>query len=117
MTQQGGVWSTRFSHRVGPKLRTEFEDARLLDKNQVGSVKQAVEALNRGSICCADGYCTVYSQSRSLYFFLWRDDQEDYVCATFRVQTADHARRHPAATGPETILCLMDGATPRASPW
>jgi hypothetical protein len=52
---------------------------RLLDASQTTSVTDAVDQLNRGSICCPEGCCVVCSESLNAYYLLFQSHRHRLI--------------------------------------
>merc|ERR1719456_1372257 len=79
--QYAGQWSVECTKALGGE-GTEylFEGlAPLLPRDEFYSVASTVDALNAGAAPLTDGYCVVFSNSKQLYFLLYRSDMERFA--------------------------------------
>lgn len=97
--EKGGNWSSCMSHDLGSSVAERFADLDFLDWTRATGVRQAVQRLNTGEVQSSQGICLVFSQTRGVYYLLWREDKEAHVWEAYRV------KRHGA-----------DSATPTSSP-
>lgn len=73
-----GGWSTEQAYALGQSGEEHYFEgkAMLLDLATWSSVSVAIEALNGGILVMEVGYCVIFSNSKQMYYLLWRQDKE-----------------------------------------
>jgi len=78
VTAGAGGWSTDYAYAMGQRGEEHWFEGKafLLDLATWTSVAAAIDALNAGTLVVEAGYCIIFSNSRQLYYLLWRQDKE-----------------------------------------
>lgn len=72
-------WHADWSIRIAPQLDglSFAKPVKVLEKDIIFSVNQAVDGLNRGLIQCQEDLCAAYSASSCCWFLLFKSGRED----------------------------------------
>mmetsp|Transcript_123577 Transcript_123577/g.242459 ORF Transcript_123577/g.242459 Transcript_123577/m.242459 type:complete len:258 (+) Transcript_123577:96-869(+) len=86
------TWSLENTFGLGPAGSERLFEGkvRLLDRSYT-SVSSTIDALCSGALVVEEGLCVMYSESRSLYYLLWRDDKADAAQEVFCVWSEEQA--------------------------
>eukprot|EP00933_Yihiella_yeosuensis_P060609 TRINITY_DN6335_c0_g2_i1.p1 TRINITY_DN6335_c0_g2~~TRINITY_DN6335_c0_g2_i1.p1 ORF type:complete len:693 (-),score=101.25 TRINITY_DN6335_c0_g2_i1:65-2143(-) len=78
--------------------------AKLLDRNAITSIRDAVDSLNKRLVCCPEECCVIFSTSEHYYYLLFRKGHREQALSRMGVGAEDQTSPIPGAGGNTVIF-------------
>lgn len=101
-----GTWSLDQTYGLGPEgCEYLFQGKVQVLDGSYNSVSSTVEALVSGAVVVDEGICVLYSQSKELWYLLWRSDKEEEA----RAKCFPWSGEQVVCLGPVGHECTFEG--------